>query len=53
MDPMTYIAVLAAIAILAVVVGLAVPARRRHLRERKDVENMFSADPDDRAWWDR
>ncbi len=50
---MDVVALVAGLALLAVAVGLAVPARRRHRRERQDVENMFSNDPDEPAWWER
>jgi hypothetical protein len=49
---MIALTLIAAIGVVAVAVGVALPARRRHQRERHDVENMFSTGPDDRMWWE-
>jgi hypothetical protein len=49
---MDAVTVIAAIAVVAVAVGCAVTAGRNRRRERRDVENMFGTQPDDRVWWD-
>jgi hypothetical protein len=49
---MDAVTIIAAIAVVAVAVGLAVTTGRRHRRERHEVENMFSSEPDERAWWE-
>jgi hypothetical protein len=45
-------AAIAALAVVAVGVGLAVRVGRAHRQERHEVENMFSSEADDRVWWD-
>ncbi|MDQ6617166.1 MAG: hypothetical protein M3083_21080 [Actinomycetota bacterium] len=49
---MTVIAALAMLAVVAVATGLAVTVGRTHRKERREVESMFSNDPDERVWWD-
>ena len=49
---MDTVIVVAGIGVVAVAIGLAVTAGRRHRRERHEVENMFSNDPDEGLWWE-
>lgn len=51
MSPVTLIAAIAAIAVVALAVALAVSVGRKHRAERHEVENMFSTESD-RTWWE-
>ena len=43
---------IAALGVFAVATALAVTATRRHRHERREVEDMFSTETDDRVWWE-
>lgn len=49
---MDVVTVVAGVAVLAVGVVLALSAGRKHRRERHEVENFFSSDPEEHAWWE-
>jgi len=49
---MDFVTVIAGVAVVAVGVVLALSAGRKHRRERHEVENFFSTDPEERAWWE-
>lgn len=49
---MDLVTIIAGVAVIAVGSGLALSAGRNHRRERHEVENFFSSDHDEPAWWE-
>jgi hypothetical protein len=49
---MDLVAIIAGAAVVAVGSGLALSAGRKHRRERHEVENFFSGDHGEPAWWE-
>jgi hypothetical protein len=49
---MDVVVIIAGALVVVVGGGLAWTAGRRHRAERHEVENFFSSDPQERAWWE-
>jgi hypothetical protein len=49
---MEAVTLVAGIAVLGVGAVLALSAARKHRRERHEVENFFSTNSDEQAWWE-